>query len=115
MNNLTFMPVLWPLFTGILLIFFAKKSSYKEGYRFFLFYRNCNFLYLVFTVSTQGILTLGVGSWDAPFGIVIVADMLSSLLVLTTNIIGFAILLYSFYSIGKNVKDIITILYFNFC
>lgn len=57
--------------------------------------------YLVITVHNQGILTLGVGSWDAPFGIVIVADMLSSLLVLTTNIIGFAILLYSFYSIGE--------------
>lgn len=55
----------------------------------------------MFTVHNQGILTLGVGSWEAPFGIVIVADMLSSLLVLTTNIIGLAILLYSFYSIGE--------------
>ncbi|MED3787753.1 Na+/H+ antiporter subunit D [Peribacillus frigoritolerans] len=102
MNNLTFMPVLWPLFTGILLIFFAKKIKLQRGISLFssLIGIVISF-YLVITVHNQGILTLGVGSWDAPFGIVIVADMLSSLLVLTTNIIGFAILLYSFYSIGE--------------
>ncbi|MEY8192494.1 Na+/H+ antiporter subunit D [Peribacillus simplex] len=102
MNNLTFMPVLWPLFTGIFLIFFAKKIKLQRGISLFSSLIGIAIsLYLVFTVHTQEILTLGVGSWDAPFGIVIVADMLSSLLVLTTNIIGLAILLYSFYSIGE--------------
>ncbi|MDM5220699.1 Na+/H+ antiporter subunit D [Peribacillus sp. NJ11] len=102
MNNLTFMPVLWPLFTGILLIFFVKKIKLQRGISLFSSLIGIVIsLYLVFSVHTQGILTLGVGSWDAPFGIVIVADMLSSLLVLTTNIIGLAILIYSFYSIGE--------------
>ena len=102
MNNLTFMPVLWPLFTGIFLIFFAKKIKLQRGISLFSSFSGIVIsLYLVIKVHNQGILTLGVGSWEAPFGIVIVADMLSSLLVLTTNIIGFAILLYSFYSIGE--------------
>ncbi|MFD6209630.1 Na+/H+ antiporter subunit D [Peribacillus sp. NPDC060253] len=102
MSNLTFMPVLWPLFTGIFLIFFAKKIKLQRGISLFSSLIGIAIsLYLVLTVHNQGILTLGVGSWDAPFGIVIVADMLSSLLVLTTNIIGFAILIYSFYSIGE--------------
>lgn len=102
MINLPFLPVLLPLFTGIILIFFAKKIMIQRGISFISSLIGIAIsIYLVISVSKHGILTLGVGSWDAPFGIVIVADMLASLLVLTTNIIGLAILIYSFYSIGK--------------
>ena len=45
-------------------------------------------------------LAVDMSSWDAPFGITITADMLAALLVLTTNIIGLCVLLYSFNSIG---------------
>ncbi|AOH56925.1 Na+/H+ antiporter subunit D [Peribacillus muralis] len=101
MSNLTFLPVLWPLFTGILLIFLAKKITLQRWISLFSSLIGIVIsMYLVFSVHSQGILTLGVGSWEAPFGIVIVADMLAALLVLTTNIIGMAILLYSFRTIG---------------
>jgi multicomponent Na+:H+ antiporter subunit D len=56
---------------------------------------------LVNKVHTDGIQTLHVSNWQAPFGITLVSDMLSALLVLTTCIITFATILYSFYSIGK--------------
>ncbi|KWW18176.1 cation:proton antiporter [Peribacillus simplex] len=102
MSNLTFLPVLWPLFTGIFLIFIAKKIKLQRWVSLFSSLIGIVISsFLVFSVHSQGILTLGVGSWEAPFGIVIVADMLASLLVLTTNIIGLAILLYSFHSIGE--------------
>ncbi len=102
MTNLPFLPVLLPLFTGIILIFFSKKIKLQRGISFISSLIGIGIaIYLVLSVHNQGILTLGVGSWEAPFGIVIVADMLASLLVLTTNIIGLAILIYSFYSIGK--------------
>jgi multicomponent Na+:H+ antiporter subunit D len=52
-------------------------------------------------VQADGIQTLNLGSWEAPFGITLVSDMLSSLLVLTTSVIAFACCLYSFRAIGE--------------
>ena len=56
---------------------------------------------LVQTVFTHGIQTLTLGGWKAPYGIVLAADQLAALLVLTTAIIGLLVTLYSFRSIGE--------------
>src|SRR5690606_30337946 len=45
-----------------------------------------------------GILTMNASNWDAPFGIVFVADLLSVTLVLLTSIAAFAVSIFS--SIG---------------
>ncbi|WP_110928634.1 Na+/H+ antiporter subunit D [Bacillus massiliglaciei] len=102
MSNLVFMPVLWPLLTGIILVFFSKQPRIQR------ILSTISFLIgiwisgvLIYSVHNLGVMTLEVGSWSAPFGIVIVADMLAVLLVLTTNLIVTAILFYSFRSIGK--------------
>jgi multicomponent Na+:H+ antiporter subunit D len=50
---------------------------------------------LLLEVRTHGILVVEVGNWPAPFGIVLVADLLSAIMVLVTGIIGFAVALYS--------------------
>jgi multicomponent Na+:H+ antiporter subunit D len=50
---------------------------------------------LVLVVREQGILVVEVGDWPAPFGIVLVADLLSAIMVLITGVIGFAVALYS--------------------
>ncbi|MDQ0219631.1 Na+/H+ antiporter subunit D [Peribacillus cavernae] len=102
MNNIVFLPVLLPLLTGIVLLFFSKSIKFQRVFSVLSVLAGILLaVMLVGKVHGQGILTLQVGSWEAPFGIVIVADMLASLLVLTTNLIGFAIIVYSFYSIGK--------------
>lgn len=101
MNNIVFLPVLLPLLTGIILIFFSKQIKMQRVLSVLSVLLGILIAaLLVWKVKDQGILALQVGSWEAPFGISIVADMLASLLVLTTNMIGFAILIYSFYSIG---------------
>ncbi len=56
---------------------------------------------LVQKVYQDGIQTLDVSSWEAPFGITLVSDMLSATLVLTTSIIAFLCILYSCFSIGE--------------
>ena len=50
---------------------------------------------LLVQVREQGILVVEVGGWPAPFGIVLVADLLSSIMVVLTGLIGFAVALYS--------------------
>jgi multicomponent Na+:H+ antiporter subunit D len=102
MNNLILMPVLWPLLTGIILIFFIKQIKIQRAISFLSSLLGIGIsAVIVYRVFQGGIMTLAVGSWEAPFGIIIVADMLAALLVLTTAIIGSAILVYSFHSIGK--------------
>ena len=52
-------------------------------------------------VKAEGIQILEVGGWSAPFGIVLVVDMLSALLLMTTSFVSFACILYAFKSIGQ--------------
>ena len=51
-------------------------------------------------VHTDGILTMSASNWEAPFGIVFVADLLSTTLVLLTSIAGLAVSIFS--STGLN-------------
>ncbi|MEX1117947.1 MAG: Na+/H+ antiporter subunit D [Terrimicrobiaceae bacterium] len=54
-----------------------------------------NALWLVNEVWHRGILVVKFGNWEAPFGISLVADMLSAIMVLVTAITGVAVAVYS--------------------
>ncbi|MCU9612776.1 Na+/H+ antiporter subunit D [Caldibacillus lycopersici] len=102
MINLIVLPILIPLLTAVLLIFFASKVKTQRWISAISALLNIGVAFsVVRKVFVDGIQILNVGSWVAPFGITLVSDMLSALLVLTTTIIGFAVILYSFSSIGK--------------
>lgn len=102
MNNFIILPILVPLLTAILLIFFVNRIRIQRVISLIstLITITIN-LMLVHKVQQDGIQTLDVSNWDAPFGITLVSDMLSALLVLTTSIIAFVCILYSFRSIGE--------------
>lgn len=102
MNNFIILPILVPLMTAILLIFFAKNILIQRFISIIstLITVVLSFM-LVQNVKRDGVQILNLSNWDAPFGITLVSDMLSALLVLTTSIIVFVCLLYSFRSIGE--------------
>jgi multicomponent Na+:H+ antiporter subunit D len=50
---------------------------------------------LLLQVRSEGIQVVAVGGWPPPFGIVLVADLLSAIMVVLTGLIGFAVALYS--------------------
>jgi len=52
-------------------------------------------LRLLFTVRADGIQVVNAGGWDAPFGIVLAADLLSAIMLSVTALIGFTVTLYS--------------------
>lgn len=52
-------------------------------------------------VWEDGILTMNAANWDAPFGIVFVADALSTTLVLLTSIVAVAVSLYSTVGLSR--------------
>lgn len=97
MINLIVLPILIPLLTAVVLIFFAKKIKVQRLISIISSLLNIFIAMMVVqTVSQNGIQVLNVGSWVAPFGITLVSDMLSALLVLTTTVIGFISIWYSF-------------------
>ena len=97
MINLILLPILIPLFMGIILIFFHKKIILQRIFSL-LSTSTCIIvaLFMIDKIKNAGIQTVNLSNWDAPFGITIVSDMVSALLVLTTNIIAFCCILYSF-------------------
>ena len=63
--------------------------------------------------DSELIKTYGLGNWPMPFGIVLVADRLSVLMVLVTSILGMATLTFSlarWYSAGANFPAILQLL-----
>lgn len=102
MINLLILPILIPFATAAILIFFHKNVMLQRWISALSSFATIiAALVLVQTVHTEGIQSLNISSWEAPFGITLVSDMLSALLVLTTSIIAFVCIIYSFKSIGS--------------
>lgn len=60
---------------------------------------------LLYEIRYNGILTLQVGNWPAPFGITLVADLFSALMVLITAIIGLVTLVYGLEDVNAERKS----------
>ncbi|RLQ96504.1 Na+/H+ antiporter subunit D [Falsibacillus albus] len=102
MINLLILPIIIPLFTAIFLIFLTKYVMVQRWVSTISLLGTISSAFiLLHTVHQDGIQTLNLGSWPAPFGITLVSDMLSALLVTTASVIALCCLIYSFKSIGE--------------
>ncbi|MEW8987748.1 MAG: proton-conducting transporter membrane subunit, partial [Bacillus sp. (in: firmicutes)] len=102
MINFLILPILVPILTGILLLFLPRHIYLQRWISAISTFGTVMVAAsLVQKVYQDGIQTLDVSSWEAPFGITLVSDMLSATLVLTTSIIAFLCILYSCFSIGE--------------
>src|SRR5690606_12476117 len=101
MNNLVAMPIVLPVLTGILLIFFKERLVLQRTLSLLsMLIVSGMTVMLIQQVHQEGIQVLQMGGWIAPYGIVLVADMFALLLLITGNIAGIACLWYSFRTIG---------------
>ncbi|MBM7714011.1 Na+/H+ antiporter subunit D [Siminovitchia sp. FSL H7-0308] len=102
MSNLLILPIIIPLLTAVFLIFFKKYILVQRWISVISVTATLvTSIILVEKVKNDGIQTLDVGSWPAPFGITLVSDMLSALLVTATSLIALCCIIYSFRSIGE--------------
>lgn len=62
--------------------------------------------YLLIQVDQSGILVAQIGNWPAPFGIALVADHFSAIMVLIAGIIGFTVHLYSIAEIDPERRSL---------
>lgn len=98
MNLIVVLPIIIPLLFAIVILFLSKSLTAQRSLNIFgtaavLLIS----VILFFSVNSVGIISLQVGSWRAPFGITIVADLFASVMVLITALIGF---LTASYSLG---------------
>jgi multicomponent Na+:H+ antiporter subunit D len=102
MNNFLLLPIIIPFFFGMILMFGQKKLAYQRVTTLIglLISIICAAL-LVINVYENGPQTVTFGNWPAPFGITMVSDMVSAILVLTTLVLTFFIVWYGFDLIGK--------------
>lgn len=101
-DNQIIATVLVHLFTALLQLAFWRKTvtqrilSIAGTLTAFLFAAN-----LFAKVYTGNILTMNASNWEAPFGIVFVADLLSSTMVLLTSIAALAVSIFSATGVGR--------------
>ena len=107
MNALLIAPILFPLFLGLLTLITWKYRKLQEiinlsGSFIFLLIG----ILLVNEVLYGGMLHFQTGNWPAPFGITIIADTFSAIMVLITCVMAFATAIYSVSSMKNKSKQL---------
>ena len=96
MNLIIVMPIIIPLLSAVLMLFFWKNLEVQKILNVIAsLFSLAAAVILISMVYDNSVIVLQVGSWKAPFGISLVADLLASIMVLITAVIGFASSLYS--------------------
>jgi len=98
MQHLSIFPILIPLLFGAMMLLppFSKDIAFQRicsvvGTLFLLL----SSAVLLFEINTGGVQVYALGGWQAPFGISLIADKVSSLLVLLTSFLAFSVILYA--------------------
>ncbi|MEW6661851.1 MAG: Na+/H+ antiporter subunit D [Bacillota bacterium] len=97
MSNLIIMPVLLPFITGIILLFFhrcllvQRVLSAVSAIALLILS-----IYILAVVRAEGILTLAIGDFPAPFGIILVADLFAAIMMVVASLISLVALFFAF-------------------
>jgi multicomponent Na+:H+ antiporter subunit D len=102
MTNIVVYPLLIPLGTAALLLFAWSRRSLQRAVSVLgaALLLGASFLLLA-AVSRDGIQVMQMGGWPAPFGITLVADLFSAVMVVMAGLIGFAVAVYSVASTDR--------------
>jgi len=102
MNLLLLLPIIIPMLTGILTLFFryALRTQRLVGLVGTAALLGSS-IALVLDVHWNGIQAAQMGSWPAPYGITLVADLFSAVMVLLAGLVGMAVAAYSLFSIDR--------------
>jgi multicomponent Na+:H+ antiporter subunit D len=96
MNNLLFLPLLIPLATAVLgLLAWNRRRVQRLLGVFGTSALLAAGLLLLAEVIDGNILSAQAGNWPAPFGITLVADIFTALMVVATGVMGLGVMIYS--------------------
>ena len=102
MNFLIVSPILIPLITAICCLFAGRYLLWQRviGILGALALMTVSLL-LLRHVRHDGIVAAQMGNWTAPFGITLVADLFSAIMVVLTGIVAVAVAFYSMFSLDR--------------
>jgi multicomponent Na+:H+ antiporter subunit D len=89
-------PILLPLLFMVVLILTRKRLLFQQVFSLAASL-TLTFVsaWLLITVRQEGIATLQMGMWPAPYGITLVADLLSGIMLVTTSFVALVVMVYS--------------------
>jgi multicomponent Na+:H+ antiporter subunit D len=100
MKILVVLPILIPLATAaVSLLFWRHRQFQRAAAVIGAVGLLAASVALLASVSADGILTVQMGGWVAPYGITLVADLLGAIMVVLAGITGLAVVVYSLASI----------------
>lgn len=106
MNNIVILPIIIPMILGLIMVIFRRRIMLHRVLSIFSMAGTGGAAaYLIYQVKHEGIQTLQLGGWKAPFGVSMVVDMLSALLLITTSIVALFCVIYAFKSIGREREE----------
>jgi multicomponent Na+:H+ antiporter subunit D len=93
------LPLLLPIFGAVCLLIFARSAwMQRVGGVFFSGLCFLSSIYLVMVVDEVDYLVMQSGGWVAPFGISLVADRFSAIMVAVSSFMGFGV---AWYAVGE--------------
>lgn len=101
MSELLVLPIILPLIGGAAAV--VVRGSARQSLYLALTIATLHTIaagLLIYQVHTGGIFATQIGNWPAPFGITLVADRLSAVMVMITAVINLAVTSYSKADIG---------------
>ena len=115
MKLLLILPILIPLITAALCLLCWRHRSVQRllgalGSAAHLLVA----LLLLWAVRQDGICAIQVGDWPAPFGITLVADLLSAIMTVLGALMGFAVVIYSLTSMDRGRESFGYYAFFHF-
>ncbi len=97
------MPLLIPLAALIISLFFYKKV---KAHKLIGLFGSISLLvvavFILTTVRSKGIMVMQAGGWAAPFGITLVIDLFSAIMLVVTAVVGVCVAFYSFTGIKED-------------
>lgn len=102
MSNMLLLPVLVPFLTAVVTTLFwhdrriQRRVNVVGGIAFF-----ASTVGLLVLVRQDGIQATQIGNWPAPFGITLVADLFSAIMVAMAGLMGLVVVVYSLGSIDE--------------
>src|SRR5690554_1769926 len=101
-ENLIILPVIAQLFIAIFLLIFWRNTGLQKLVSVFgSILATLAAIWLFAKVWGEGIHIMNAGDWNAPFGIVFVADVFSSTMVLLSSIAGLAVSIFATASVSR--------------
>lgn len=90
------LPIILPLLFMVVLIFTRRWLFFQQSFSLVgSVVLTAISLLILLDVYQNGILAIQPGSWDAPFGITLVADTFSALMLLTTSFVAVVVMIFS--------------------